>query len=145
MRFKPFVSHVGVSFIDRYNINRAIEFGVFRLYQKCRKAISNRGLISLILLDGNYRFAFSGFNVKENMPPVKTIVKGDEKLFTIACASIIAKVRRDEMLQNTSPKYAKYGLYQNKGYGTKKHIEAIRKFGVSRLHRKSFLKNIGHR
>ncbi len=68
----------------------------------------------------------------------KPIVHGDRKSISIAAASIIAKVYRDELMQKLNMKYPQYDFYQNKGYGTKKHREAIKKFGLCDLHRKSF-------
>lgn len=68
----------------------------------------------------------------------KPIVHGDRKSISIAAASIIAKVYRDELMQKLHDKYRQYDFYQNKGYGTKKHREAIKKFGLCDLHRKSF-------
>jgi ribonuclease HII len=69
------------------------------------------------------------------------IVNGDEKSFSIAAASIIAKVYRDELMQKLAktPKYNKYGWGRNKGYGTKEHQKAIKKYGITRLHRKAFV------
>ncbi len=71
----------------------------------------------------------------------QSIIKGDAKSYNIACASIIAKVYRDRLMVEYSKQYPEYDLAQNKGYGTKKHIEAIKKFGASPIHRKSFIKN----
>lgn len=68
----------------------------------------------------------------------KPIVHGDRKSISIAAASIIAKVYRDELMQKLNAKYPQYDFHQNKGYGTKKHREAIKKFGLCDLHRKSF-------
>lgn len=68
----------------------------------------------------------------------KPIVHGDRKSISIAAASIIAKVYRDGLMQKLHEKYPQYDFYQNKGYGTKKHREAIKKFGLCDLHRKSF-------
>lgn len=68
----------------------------------------------------------------------KPIVHGDGKSITIAAASIIAKVYRDELMQKLHVKFPQYDFYQNKGYGTKKHQEAIAKYGLCDLHRKSF-------
>lgn len=89
---------------------------------------------NLILIDGN-----KSFNSKIQ---TKTIVKGDSKSFSIAAASILAKVTRDRIMQNESKKYPEYLWNKNKGYGTKEHIEAIKKFGKTEFHRNSFLKNI---
>lgn len=71
-----------------------------------------------------------------------SIIKGDDKSHTIACASIIAKVYRDNLCQDWDEKYPGYNIKQHKGYGTKEHRENILKLGPSPIHRKSFLKNI---
>ena len=76
------------------------------------------------------------------MPPVTNIVKGDQRLFTIACASIVAKVYRDNLIKKIAKKYPDYHLETNKGYGTQQHRLAIQKIGVTRHHRMSFLNNI---
>jgi len=70
------------------------------------------------------------------------IVHGDEISFSIAAASIIAKVYRDTFMKKLSRKYPKYGWERNKGYGTKEHQEAIKKYGITRFHRKLFVRNI---
>lgn len=71
-----------------------------------------------------------------------SIVKGDAKSISIAAASIIAKVTRDNLMKKYDEIYPQYGFYKNKGYGTKEHIEAIKKYGPCPIHRKTFLKNI---
>ena len=87
-----------------------------------------------ILVDGR---AIPKTNVNQT-----AIVKGDQKCFSIAAASIIAKVTRDRMMVEYDKKYPQYGFAQHKGYGTKKHIEAIMEFGPCPIHRLSFkLKN----
>ena len=68
----------------------------------------------------------------------KPIIHGDGISISIAAASIIAKVYRDELMEKLHPDYPQYDFWQNKGYGTKKHREAIGKFGLCTLHRKSF-------
>lgn len=68
------------------------------------------------------------------------IIKGDEKSYLIGCASILAKVARDEYMENLDVKYPKYGFAKHKGYGTKLHIEALKKYGPCEIHRKTFLK-----
>lgn len=72
----------------------------------------------------------------------KSIVKGDATSYAIACASIIAKVYRDRLMEQFSKEYPNYDFENNVGYGTKKHIDAIKKYGVTKIHRLSFLKNI---
>ena len=69
------------------------------------------------------------------------IVNGDEKSLTIGAASIIAKVYRDGLMLKLSKKYKRYGWGRNKGYGTKEHQRAIKKYGITRLHRKQFVKS----
>lgn len=72
----------------------------------------------------------------------KGIIKGDAKSLSIGAASIIAKVHRDRMMEEYSKIYPEYHFEKNKGYGSKEHLEAIKKYGISPIHRKSFLKNI---
>ena len=70
--------------------------------------------------------------------PTTSIIKGDAKSISIAAASVIAKVTRDRMMYELDKKYPMYDLKNNKGYGTKKHIEAIEKYGVTKYHRLTF-------
>ena len=70
--------------------------------------------------------------------PYLPIIKGDALSINIACASIIAKVTRDRMIDELAKKYPEYGLEKHKGYGTKAHIDAIKEHGITPLHRKSF-------
>lgn len=70
--------------------------------------------------------------------PSTSIIKGDAKSQSIAAASIIAKVTRDRMMYELDKKHPEYDFAHNKGYGTKKHIEAIKKYGILKEHRKSF-------
>lgn len=70
------------------------------------------------------------------------IIKGDAKSVSIAAASILAKVTRDRYMEELGEKYPEYGFEKHKGYGTKAHIEVIKKYGITPEHRKTFLKNI---
>lgn len=88
----------------------------------------------LILVDGNKVFTSS--------IPALPIVDGDAKSFSIAAASIIAKVTRDRIMKRLSVKFPIYNWESNKGYGTKEHVEAIKDYGPCVLHRKSFLTKI---
>jgi ribonuclease HII len=73
--------------------------------------------------------------------PYESIIKGDAKSYSIAAASIIAKVTRDRIMRQWDEIYPQYGFINHKGYGTKAHIDAIKQYGICPLHRKSFTKN----
>ena len=73
--------------------------------------------------------------------PYLSIIKGDATSYSIAAASIIAKVTRDRIMREWDKVYPEYGFATHKGYGTAKHIEAIRQYGLCPLHRRSFCKN----
>lgn len=70
--------------------------------------------------------------------PTTSIIKGDAKSISIAAASVIAKVTRDKMMYDLDKEYPMYDLKHNKGYGTKKHMDAIKKYGITRYHRLSY-------
>lgn len=74
--------------------------------------------------------------------PYTSIIKGDAKAYSIAAASIIAKVTRDRIMREWDEIYPQYGFEKHKGYGTKMHIDAIKEYGLCPLHRLSFVKNI---
>ena len=100
-----------------------------------KMAIDNLKLApDIILIDGNKSFL--------SKIPTKTVVKGDSKSFSIAAASILAKVKRDELMKNNAKEFPHYAWEKNKGYGTLEHINAIKKFGITSLHRKTFLRKI---
>lgn len=122
------VSKINHDVIDEVNILNATMLAM-------RQAVENLTIKpDIILVDGNRKF--------QSEIPVIPIVKGDEKSFSIAAASILAKVTRDRLMKNLAVKYPIYFWEQNKGYPTKQHREIIKKLGPSPLHRKSFLKNI---
>lgn len=83
-----------------------------------------------VLIDGNQKIDIEF--------PLDTVVKGDSKSESIAAASIIAKVTRDRIMLEYDKKYPEYGFAKHKGYGTKAHIEAIEKYGITPIHRISF-------
>lgn len=83
-----------------------------------------------VIVDGNQKIDIT--------IPLDTVIKGDAKSESIACASIIAKVTRDRMLIKYDEKYPEYGFSKHKGYGTKLHIEAIKEYGITPIHRPSF-------
>ncbi|MFH0852017.1 MAG: ribonuclease HII [bacterium] len=84
-----------------------------------------------LLLDGNFTIRGLAFGQK-------AVIRGDEKIFSCAAASIIAKVTRDRIMCRYAKKYPQYGFEKHKGYGTKSHIEAIKKHGPCKIHRRSF-------
>ena len=88
----------------------------------------------VVLSDG---YTIKGFNLNN-----EAVIKGDTKSASIACASIIAKVYRDNLMEEYSKVYGQYGFEKNVGYGTKDHIEALMKYGSCEIHRESFLRNI---
>ena len=88
----------------------------------------------LVLSDG---YLIKNFNIDN-----KHIIKGDRKSASIACASILAKVYRDNIMRNYHKKYPNYDFENNVGYGTKNHSDGIKNHGITPIHRKSFLKNI---
>ncbi len=90
----------------------------------------------LVLLDG-------GLKAPAEYCNQKTIIKGDEKKMVIALASICAKVTRDRLMNKLAMRYPNYGFEIHKGYGTKKHYAAIGEFGITKWHRRSFLKSGG--
>lgn len=109
--------------IDKYNILNATNFAM-------NNAVGNIGVeYDLALVDGkNLKLIF----------PNRQIVKGDSLSLRIALASNIAKVTRDRMMYTYAKKYPNYGFDKHKGYGTKKHISAIKEFGVLPMHRMTF-------
>ena len=88
----------------------------------------------LVLVDGNKTFNYS--------VPTIPIIKGDSQSFAIAAASILAKVARDRLMKRMCPRFPQYLWSKNKGYATPEHIEAIKAFGPSIFHRKTFLHRI---
>lgn len=114
--------------IDEINILQAT-------FLAMRRAVDNLSVApDIALIDGNRR---PGLNIAE-----QDIVKGDAKSMSIAAASVIAKVSRDRYMLEMAEKYPQYQFEKHKGYGTKLHYEMIEKYGISPIHRKSFLKKI---
>ena len=107
-------------------IRRSIEAGIVKLALKSEECI--------IKLDG-------GLKAPEEFPQ-ETIIKGDSKEKVIGLASIMAKVTRDKYMEKIDGGYPEYGFAKHKGYGTKSHIDAIRKNGFSPEHRRSYCKNV---
>jgi ribonuclease HII len=114
----------GAEMIDQLNILNAT-------LQTMKEAVLELpSLPDLLLIDGNHKIPM--------ITPQKAIIKGDALSISIAAASIIAKVTRDRIMEMYHRQYPQYNFHRNKGYGTKEHITAIKKFGVCKIHRKSF-------
>lgn len=112
--------------IDKYNILEATKIAMMRAINDVNKQLN----LEYVLIDGNMKFDLD--------LPYQSIVKGDAKSISIAAASVVAKVTRDRMLIELDKKYPMYGYKDHKGYPTKKHIEAIYKYGLIEGYRKTF-------
>jgi ribonuclease HII len=113
--------------IDTINIYHATHLAM-------RRAVARLGGHDHVLVDGN---RIAGFEAA--VGPYTAIVDGDAKCYTIACASIVAKVVRDRMMTLLSARYPGYGWERNQGYATLEHRQAIRRLGLTPFHRRSFL------
>ncbi len=114
--------------IDEINILQAT-------YEAMRKAIANLSVTPQVLLN-------DAVTIPQVDLPQVPIIKGDAKSISIGAASIMAKVCRDRMMEEYDTIFPGYDFASNKGYGSKKHMEAIREKGPCPIHRRSFLKNI---
>ena len=121
--------------IDKYNILQATLRGM----HQCLDNITDIINIDTILVDGNHFDFYSDRN--DNYINHICVVDGDNTYKSIAAASILAKTYRDEWINklvDENPELEKYDLRNNKGYGTKRHLDAIKEYGVTKWHRKSF-------
>ena len=115
--------------IDKLNIYNAARLAMRRAIEKLKPNTYN--LKTIVLVDGKTK-------IKGLLIEQQAIVKGDRKVFAIACASIIAKVFRDKMMVKYAKKYPEYGFEKHKGYGTKYHQAKLTSLGPCEIHRKSF-------
>tara|TARA_B100001142_G_C14108429_1_gene568124 strand:- start:28 stop:588 length:561 start_codon:yes stop_codon:yes gene_type:complete len=111
--------------IEKINILQASLLAMKRAITKLKRKPS------LILIDGNKLPDLKNYNLKY-------IIKGDQKIASISAASIIAKVSRDKFIKKLSQEFNGYGWDTNSGYGTKEHLKAIKKLGITKYHRKTF-------
>ena len=111
--------------IEKLNILHATLLAMKRAIIKLKKKPE------LVLIDGNKLPFIKNYTLKY-------IIKGDEKIPSISAASIIAKVARDKFITNLAKKFTRYGWDTNFGYGTKTHLNALKKFGITKHHRKTF-------
>jgi len=122
---------------------RAIEkINISRAANRAASSASDRLIGSLELNSKNFKIFLDGGLYIKNQDAfnAKTVIKGDEKITAVKVASVIAKVKRDKYMEKLSKKHPRYGFEIHKGYGTKRHLEAIKKHGPSKVHRLTFLK-----
>lgn len=124
------ISYCWPKTIDRINIYRAARLAMRRAITRLTRAVLVSHKI-IVLVDG--KTPIRGLDL-----PQVAIIKGDEKVFAIACASILAKVYRDKMMVRYAKHYPRYGFEKHVGYGTRYHIAKLTKFGPCKIHRKSF-------
>ena len=119
------VGQASIKEIDKINILHASLLAMKRAILKLDKKPS------IVLIDGNKLPDLKNYKLKY-------IIKGDQKISSISAASIIAKVSRDKFITKLSKQFNNYGWDTNSGYGTKEHLKAIKKFGITKHHRKTF-------
>lgn len=123
------VEHIEPSFIDEYGVTASLQEAARRLLARLNAAPD------LVLLDGKHNFL-------QGIVSARTVVKGDMVCASIAAASILAKEERDERMRAYALEYPEYGFETHVGYGTPRHIAALKKYGATAIHRNSFLGNI---
>jgi ribonuclease HII len=123
---------VGAELIDKEGISVVIKKAVARILKKLDNAVPDN---TYIMLDGS-------LYAPKTYKNQNTIIKGDELEPLISLASIISKVKRDRKMTSCASKYKRYEMDTHKGYGTEKHRMLIKKYGISKLHRRTFCKNI---
>lgn len=119
---------IGIGIVDNKKIDEINILEASRLAMK--KAINSLSIKPDVILTDAMRLDMG--------IPEEDIIKGDLKSITISAASVIAKVTRDKMMEELHEKYPMYNFIKNNGYPTKEHIEAIKKYGIIKEHRKSF-------
>ena len=126
------IQHVSSVTIDEIGILQATFLAMQQAVVSLAGQLGNSGIqIAHILVDGNLCPVFDW--------PASPIIKGDSKSLSIAAASIMAKTERDGLMQSLGREYPHYSWHKNAGYGTAEHQDAMRQFGITPYHRKSFL------
>ena len=126
--------------IDEINILQATKKGLTEAIKDMENKLAEKPELGIIKPDAILVDALT--KIDTDGIPYKSIIHGDAISYSIACASIIAKVTRDRIMRQWDEIYPQYGFAKHKGYGTAAHIQAIKEYGLCPLHRLSFVKNI---
>jgi len=123
-------AYLGIGIVDRETIDKGNILRATIIAMK--KAVRNLSRQpQYLLVDGLFKKGSLSY-------PCQNVVGGDSLCFSIACASIVAKVIRDNLMSDYSTIYPRYGFHRNRGYCTKEHIRAIKRYGLTAIHRRSF-------
>lgn len=127
--------------IDEINILNATKLAMRDAISNAEKELQEKGYaLSKVLIDAVD--VGEMLNSTGELIKIVPIIKADQKSMAVAAASIVAKVKRDRFMVEISKKYTDYAFEKNKGYGTKEHYRGIDRSGITKIHRKTFLKNI---
>lgn len=122
--------------IDEINILEATKLAMKRAIDEADKMLESKGRDRIQIV------IFDAVKINDLKKEQMSVIKGDQTYLSVAAASILAKVTRDNLMKEYDKVYPEYGFASNKGYGTKAHYEGIKKAGITEIHRKSFLKNL---
>lgn len=122
--------------IDEINILEATKLAMKRAIDEADKMLESKGRDRIQIV------IFDAVKINDLKKEQMSVIKGDQTYFSVAAASILAKVTRDKLMKEYDKVYPEYGFASNNGYGTKAHYEGIKKAGITEIHRKSFLKNL---
>jgi len=127
--------------VDKINVSNAANSAATKAFDRLTKNLKPKTKNLRVFLDGGLylnKLKTKSFPTGQVKLKTRTVIRGDEKIPAITLASIAAKVIRDRLMKKLHKKYPRYDFISNVGYGTKKHIKAIKKFGLSPIHRRSF-------
>ena len=130
------VGEASCEVIDEINILEATKLAMKRAIDEADKMLESKGRDRIQIV------IFDAVKINDLEKEQMSVIKGDQTYFSVAAASILAKVTRDNLMKEYDKVYPEYGFASNKGYGTKAHYEGIKKAGITEIHRKSFLKNL---
>ena len=122
--------------IDEINILEATKLAMKKAIEEADKMLESKGRDRIQIV------IFDAVKINDLKKEQMSVIKGDQTYFSVAAASILAKVTRDNLMKEYDKVYPEYRFASNKGYGTKAHYEGIKKAGITEIHRKSFLKNL---